>query len=250
MGFLGLVLGFWSPVIFPAKSVEKLLEEFAAIDMFHAAHAGDKTFDVAFAVSTEFVGGAVAIIAGAFAGNDESGVDDGADEWHAFVDRLLVLFLGMKSEAELAKEKFADDFDVAEKLSALMLGDDNEEVVDVATVMLIAEVETDETIKLVEEDVGEELRSEVADDDAAAMRLSEETLRLRKGAPVGTASADGDVFHGFVVDNFAPEIFKDIVEPGLVGGVTTDTVFCVGATSMIELLLEPPENAFVEFVMI
>lgn len=51
------------------------------------------------------------------------------------------------------------------------------------------------------------MRSEIADDDAAAFGLSEEALGLRKCLPIRTASADSNVFHGLIVDDFAPEIF-------------------------------------------
>ena len=157
LGFLGLVFGFGDPVIFPAKSIKELFEELAAIDMFHTTHTGDKPFDIAFAVGAEFVGGTVAVVPGAFARDDEAGIDDGTDERNAFVDGLLVLFLGMESKAKFAKEIFADDLDVAEKLGAAALRDDDKEVVDIATIVLITEVEAYETVELVKEDIGEEL---------------------------------------------------------------------------------------------
>lgn len=132
----------------------------------------------------------------------------------------------------------------------MSLGNDNEKIVDVATIMFIAEIETDEAVELVKEDIRQELRSKIADDDAATLRLGEKTFGLRESLPVGASPADGDIFHGLVIDNFVPEIFKDVIKPGLVGRVTTDAIFDVGTGAMIELLFETPENAAVEFIMV
>lgn len=171
-----MIFGLGEPVIFPTKSVEKLFEKLAAIDMFHAPHAGDEAFNVTFAVSAKFVGGAIAVVAGAFAGNDEAGIDDGADERDAFINGLFVLFFGMEREAELAEKKFANDFDITEKLGAAAFRNDDEKVVDVAAIMLIAEVEAHETVELVEKDVGKELRGEITNDNTAAFGLGEKTF--------------------------------------------------------------------------
>lgn len=245
-----MIFGFGRPVIFPTKSIKKLFEKLAAIDMFHTAHTGDKPLDIAFAISTEFVGGAVTVVAGAFARNDEPRIDDGTDEGHAFVYGLLVLLFGMESETKLAKEELANNFDVAEELGALRFGDDDKEVVNIATVMLITEIETNEAVKLVKEDVRKELRGEIADDDAATVGLGEETFGFREGTPVGTATANGDVFHRLVINDFAPEVFENVIKSSLIGRMTTDTVFYVRAMAVIELLLEPPEDALVEFIMV
>lgn len=57
-----------------------------------------------------------------------------------------------------------DGVDVAEELFALFGGDDDEKVVDVATVMFVAEIEGYEAVELVEENVGKELTGQVAED--------------------------------------------------------------------------------------
>lgn len=150
-----MVFGFGSPVVFPAKSVEKLFEKFATINMFHAAHAGDEAFNITLAISAKFVCGAITIIAGAFTRNDKTRIDDSADEGYAFVDGLFILFFGMESEAEFAKKKLTNDLDITEELGALAFGNDNEEIINVATVMRIAEVKANETVKLVKEDIRE-----------------------------------------------------------------------------------------------
>ena len=84
--------------------------------------------------------------------------------------------MGMESEFELEAEIFFDNADVTEELFALFHRDDNEEVVNIATVVLISEVELNEAVELIEEDVGEELAGEVADDDAAFFGLIEKTF--------------------------------------------------------------------------
>lgn len=218
--------------------------------MFHAAHTGDEAFDITFAVSTEFVSGAITVAAGAFAGNDEARINHGADKRYALIDGLLVLFLRMESQAKFTEQEFANHLDIAEELGALTLGNDNEKIVDVATIMFIAEIKTDEAVELIEKDIRQELRGEIADDDAATVGLSEKTFGFREGFPVGATSTDGDIFHGLVIDNFVPEIFKDIIKPGLVGRVTTDAIFNVGTGAMIELLLETPEDTFIEFIVV
>ncbi len=58
----------------------------------------------------------------------------------------------------------------------MLVGDDDKEVVDVATIVFVAKVESDITVELIEEDVGEELAGEVADDDAATFGLVEEAF--------------------------------------------------------------------------
>ena len=97
-GFLFLIFFFGEPVIFPAEAVEKFFEEAARVDVFRRAHAGDETVDVAFAAGREFVSGFEGFAAGATARDDETRVDDGADEGNTFVDGLAVLLFRVKSE--------------------------------------------------------------------------------------------------------------------------------------------------------
>lgn len=154
-----------------------------------------------------------------------------------------------------------DGVDVAQELFALLGGNDDEEVVDVTTVVFIAEIESDVAVELVEEDVGEKLASEIADDDAAALGLVEEAFRHRQVAPVRARTADDDVFHGVVMDDLVPEKLDGLVELVAVTSVATDAVFvvvffiverdvgiCVGV--VFELTVEAPTNALVEFIMV
>lgn len=260
-GFLALVFVFGEPVIFPAKTVEKFFEEAAGVDVFRGAHAGDEAVDVAFATSRKLVGGFESFAARTTTRNDETGVDYGSDERDTFVDGLAVLLFWVESEVKFTFEELLDGVDVAEELFALLGGDDNEEVVDVATVMFIAEVESDVAVELVEENVGEELAGEIANDDAAAFGLVEETFADGEFAPVGAWSADNDIFHGIIMDDLVPEKFDDLIELVAVASVTADTVLVIiffvikrnmgsSVGVIFELAVEAPTNAFVKFVMV
>ena len=160
----------------PAEGVEDFAEEMAAVDVSGAADAGEEAVDTAFAMGGETISGGKALAAAAGAEGDEMRVDDGADEGDAVVGGLAEALLRVESEAEVFFEEVVDDVDVAEELLTLGVGNDDEEIVDVAAVVGIAELEDDEAVELVEEDVGEELAGEVADDNAATLGLVKETF--------------------------------------------------------------------------
>lgn len=253
----GLALGvelavffLWDPVKIPAKSIKNLFEKLAAIDVFDMSHTGDEPVDISVAVGGEFVGGAVTVAADAFAGDDETGIDHGANEGDTFVGGLFVLFLGVKGEFELAAEVLFDNFDIAQELFVLIHGYEDEKVIHIAPVVFISEVKLDIAIELVEENIREELAGEVADDDTAPFGLIEKAFTGRELLPVGALAADGDVVHRLVEDDFVPEVAQGIVEAFLIIGMTTDTVFAVGAFAVVELLFQTPEDPFVEFLMI
>lgn len=260
-GFLALVFVFGEPVIFPAKTVEKFFEEAAGVDVFRGAHAGDEAVDVAFTASGKFVGGFESFAARATTRNDETRVDYGSDERDTFVDGLAVLLFRVESEVELALEKLLDGVDIAEELFALLGGNDNEKVVNVATVMFVAEVESDVAVELVEENIGEELAGEIANDDAAAFGLVEKAFADGEFAPVGARTADDDVFHRVVVDDLVPEKFDDLVELVAVASMAADAVLVIvffvikrnmgsSVGVIFELAVEAPTNAFIKFVMV
>ena len=122
--------------------------------------------------------------AGAVTGDDETGVDDGADEGDAFVGELLAALMRMESEMEIFEKVMFDDVDVADELVFLRERDDDIKVVNIATVMFITEIHGDEAVELVEEDIGDELAGEVADDDAVARFAIKETFVRREGGPI------------------------------------------------------------------
>lgn len=154
-----------------------------------------------------------------------------------------------------------DGVDVAEELFALFGGDDDEKVVDVAAVMFVAEIEGDEAVELIKKNIGKELASQVADDDAAAFGLVEEAFRNGEVAPVGARAADDDVFHGIVMDDLFPEELDSLVELVAVASVAADAVFMVvffvverdvrGSVGVIfELAVEAPTDALVKFAVV
>lgn len=260
-GFLALVFILGEPVIFPAKTVEKFFEEAAGINVLRGSHTGNEAVNIALATGRKFIGSFESFAARATARNDKTRIDDGADEGDAFFDGLAVLLFRVESEVEFAFEKLLDGVDVAKELLALLGGNDDEKVVDVAAVMFIAEIESNVAVELVEEDVGEELAGEIADDDAAAFGLVEETFADGELAPVGARSANDDVFHGIVMDDLMPEELDDLVKLVAVTSVTTDAVFMKiffvverdvrnGVGIVFELTVETPTNAFVEFAVV
>ena len=93
-----MVFVFGEPIVFPAETVEKFFEEAAGVDMFRRAHARDETVDVAFAAGGKFIGGFESLAARTATGDDETGIDDGADERDAFLDGLTVLLFRVEGE--------------------------------------------------------------------------------------------------------------------------------------------------------
>lgn len=220
--------------------------------MHHSAFAGEEAFDFASAIGGETVGGLVSLATSAVAGNDETGIDDGADEGDTLVDGLSATFVRVKGKFEFLAEIFLDDADVAHELAFLGHRHNNEKIVNVATVMFVAEVDGDETVELVEENVGDELAGEVADDDAMAGLAIEKTFVGGKGCPFGFGAADDDIAHGVVVDNLLPKKLDGLVKLVAVVGATGDLVFdeiigreSFGVDSALELAVESPANALV-----
>lgn len=238
------------PVKVPAKSVKNLFEELTTIDMFDVPHAGDESVDITVAVGGKFVSSAITVTADAFPRDDETRIDHGADEGNAFVGGLFILFLRVESEFELAAEIFFDNFDIAQELFVFIHGHKDEKVIHIAPIMLVPEVKLDIAIELVEENIRKELAGEITNDDAAAFGLIEETFAGWELFPVGAFAADGDIIHGLIEDDFVPEVAQSIIEAFLVVGVATDAVFAVRALAMVELLIQTPEDAFVQFLMV
>lgn len=167
------------PIKFPAETIEKIAEETAGINMEQGAFAGDDTFEITGAVGGEVVGGLVGFALGAVAGNDEARVSDGADKRYAFLDELFATLVRVEGEVELVAEIRFDDSNVADELLALLERDDDVEVIDVATVMFVAEIVSDETVELVEKDIGDELASEITNYDTATGAAIKKTFVRR-----------------------------------------------------------------------
>ena len=67
-------------------------------------------------------------------------------------------------------------------------------------------------VKLVEIDIGEFLRSVVADDESATFGLVEKGFVSGKVVPVAFATADGDAFGWAVENHFVPQILKRAIK--------------------------------------
>lgn len=185
--------------------------------MLESAHSGSKAFEFPMTSGGEFIGGGISIFAGTTAGINESWVNDGADERNAFTDGLFVLLFRVESEAEFGVEIFCDDVDITQKLCTFFHWNEDEKVVDIASIVFISEFKFHETVELVEKNVGEKLTSEIANNDATTFGLAEEAFALREVFPFGAITANSDVFHGFVEDDFMPGVFQEIIECGFVG---------------------------------
>lgn len=214
--------------------------------MHEGAFAGDESFDAAFAGGGEAVSGLVGFAAGAATRNDKPRVDDGTSEGNAFVDGLFMLLMWVKFEFKFVAEIVRNDTDITEELFLLLHGDDDEEIVDVATVMLVTEVHSNETIELVEVDIGDELAGEITNDDTMPGAAIEEAFAGRKFSPFVARAADDDVFHRVVIDNLEPEEFHGLIEFLAVAGVAVDMVLgevaggdLFGRDAALELTVEP-----------
>lgn len=192
--------------------------------MKESAFASDETIDSTFATGGKFVGGGMGFAASTMTRNDKAGVDDGADERDAFVDRLSMNLARMKGEVE-ALEKLANNGDIAHDLMLLRHGDDNVKIIDVATIVLVTEVDSDKTVELVEVNIGEELASEIADDDAVARATIKEALVIRESGPIFAGTTNGDAGHRVVINNLVPEKLSGLIKGVTVVGVAVDLVF-------------------------
>lgn len=238
------------PVEIPAEAVEEIVKELATVDMKHGAFAGEESVGLAEASSGEAVGGLMSFATGAMAGDEKTGIDDGADERDAFVGELFAALMGMESEVEILGEEMIDNVDIADELVFLREGNDNEKVVDVATVMLVAEVHSDEAVELVEEDIRNELTSKIADDDAVAGLAIEKTLMRRESVPIFFRAADGDAGHRVVIDNLMPEKLHSMIETLAIAGCAEDVIAseivrreCGDGRIEAELAIETPADA-------
>ena len=89
----------------------------------------------------------------------------------------------------------------------MVLGDDDIEIIDIAAVMFVTEVHGDEAIKRVEIDIGEELRSEVADDHTLTWWLEEKAFVFGEATPIFVGALDFDTIYGVVENDFVDGVF-------------------------------------------
>ena len=163
-------------------------------------------------------------------------VDAGAEEADAASDGLDVAFLGVEDEVELGVEELLDAGDVLESLVVLTLGDEEDEIIYIASVVFVPEVEFDETVELIEVDIGDELGGEVANHDTISGVAGVEAFLGWEIVPLGNPPATVGFVGGVVHEDLAPKVIADLVK--LANGMVAH----IGS----ELLLETPFDAFVE----
>ncbi len=103
-------------------------------------------------------------------------------------------------------------------------GDDDIKIVNIATVMFVTEIVGDETVELVEEDIGDKLAGEIANDDTAAGFAIEETFVWWEGGPVGLRTADDNTTHRVVINNLMPNEAGEVIKPLAVERMAEDAV--------------------------
>ena len=57
---------------------------------------------------------------------------------------------------------------------------------------------------------------------------------------------NANAFHGLVVDDLVPNVFKKVIKFMFVSGMAADVVFGIGEFTVEELAFEAPEDALIE----
>lgn len=225
--------------------------------MHHSTFAREKAFDAAGAIGGELIGGGLGFATGTVAGYDKARIGDGTDEWSAFVDGLSVLLVRVEGETKFALEIIANYIDIAHELMPLRHWYDDKEIVDVTSVMFVAEIESDKTVELVEKNIRNKLASKIADDDAAAGFAVKKALVDRKGIPIFLGAANDNIFHGVVIDDLMPEKFDGLIQLFAIVGMAANIILeavDIGKGKWVlvalKLAIKPPDDAFEKFVMI
>ncbi len=65
-----------------------------------------------------------------------------------------------------------------------MIGHNNVKVVNITAIMCITKIKSNETVELIEINIGEKLASQITDDNTAVGRLIEKTFSGRKLLPI------------------------------------------------------------------
>lgn len=118
-----------------------------------------------------------------------------------------------------------DNLDVTHELGFLGEGNDDIKIINVAAIVHIAEIKSNKAIKLIEEDIREELAGKIADYDTMTRFAVEEAFVGRKGCPIFTGSTNDNIAHGVVVDDLVPEELDGLVELVAVARAAGNLVF-------------------------
>ena len=218
--------------------------------MFQATHAREDASRVADALGGETVGGLVSLALGAAAGDDEPRENGSANKGRTMIDGLDVAFLGVKGEIELLAQKALNHVDIAQQLISAFERNENIKIIDIATIMGIAQLVDNVTVELVKENIGKQLAGEIANHNALTFWLAEKTLVTGQLAPIGAASANSDVAHGLIIDNFLPDIAEQTIKGLTILGEAANVVLEVGTIRMEKLLLKAPKHAAIEEIVL
>lgn len=131
-------------VIVPAGVVEGFRYGAVAFEMLGVAEIGGDGADIAL-TSYDFGEGAPHVFDEALTWSGVIKMDDGAEEGDAVAGFAEDALIGVEGKTEGFEVVF-DDFDIALELGELRLADDDEEVIHIAAVVLVAEGFGDELV--------------------------------------------------------------------------------------------------------
>ena len=115
------------------------------VEIFEEAEVGDDGLGV-FVTGLEFADASAEVMIDARTDDDVTRIYFSAEKRHTAFDRLNIAFLGMESESEIFKKEF-DFVNIFQGAFEVFFLDEKIEVVDVTTVMLIAEIDSHVTVK-------------------------------------------------------------------------------------------------------
>ena len=131
------------------------------------------TADFPFAGGSETVNSISKVFADAFARDDVIAKNFSAEKFDTVFDWGFGLLSRVNRETKRGNEAFDFRHIFENESREVSFGNDDEEIVDIAAVIFVPESDGNEAVELIEKDVGKLLRSEVADDEAAAFELVE-----------------------------------------------------------------------------
>ena len=216
--------------VVPTDAIPEVFGQSVTAVVSEVTVVGGDAVEVTLTTSSKTVDGVGIVFADALTGDDVIVVDFGTEEFDTVGDEGLGLLGGVDSEAEGGGKTLDFGHVFGNESGQLFGGDDREPVVDIMAGIAIAELDNEIAHELVEVDVGESLRSEVANDDTAARGLRKEGLVGWEVVPVAQATADTDAGGRVVENHLAPEKFEGVVE----------------FAALRELAIKTPEDAEVE----
>lgn len=159
------------------------------------------------------------------------GVNAHSEKWHSMPYRLAETFVRMELKFEASDKIFNHGGDFPFEVGKVGGGDDEIEIINIATVRFDLESIDDELVELIKIDVGHELRGEIADDNTFAWGLTEETFTIWQLDPTLSVRVTANYAMRRVVKNsFSKEITEHIIE----------------RSAFVVLTFESPDGAFVE----